>query len=171
VGQEHQDKPFMHVATSILLGALLASAAWYDLLTRSIPNRFALLLAGLGLMIQLGAGWLPLLHAALVAAAVFAVLLGCAMLGWLGGGDVKLAAALALGLPPLATLDFLSNAVLAGGLLGLCYLAGPRLLRPHTPRHLGRILRIEARRLRRGGPVPYGVAIACGGILTLIAQG
>jgi prepilin peptidase CpaA len=93
------------------------------------------------------------------------------MLGWLGGGDVKLAAALALGLPPLATLDFLNNTVLAGGVLGLCYLVGPRLLRPHAPRHVGRILRIEARRLRRGGPVPYGVAIACGGILTLIAQG
>jgi prepilin peptidase CpaA len=173
VGQEHQDKPVMHVAITILLGALLATAAWYDLLTRSIPDRFALLLAGLGLMIQLGAGWLPLLHAVLTAAVVFAVLLGCAMLGWLGGGDVKLAAALTLSLPPLATLDFLGNTVLAGGVLGLCYLAGPRLLRqpgPQAPRQPGRLLRIEVRRLRRGGPVPYGVAIACGGILTLIAQ-
>jgi prepilin peptidase CpaA len=164
----------MHAATSVLLGALLAAAAWYDILTRSIPDRFAIMLAAVGVVLQAGAGWLPLLYAVLMAALVFAVLLGCAMMGWLGGGDVKLAAALALGLPPLATLDFLNNTILAGGVLGLCYLAGPRLLRRLRPailRRQGRCLRIEARRLRRGGPVPYGVAIACGGILTLIARG
>ena len=176
----------MHAATTILSGALLLAAAWRDILTRSIPDRFALLLAALGLGVQVGAGMVPLLQAALVALLVFAVLLGLAMAGWLGGGDVKLAAALALGLPPLGTLDFLHNTVLAGGVLGLCYLLGPRLLRaapqargwrPRLLRFLGiearrlRLFRIDAGRLRGGGPVPYGVAIACGGILTLISQG
>ncbi len=164
----------MQVAISVLLGALLVVAAWYDLLTRSIPDRFALMLAALGLAEQASAGWLPLAQAVLMAALVLALLLGLAMLGWLGGGDVKLAAAVALGLPPLATLGFLNNTVLAGGVLGLCYLVAPHLpprWRPGARWPRGRLWRIEVWRLRRGGPVPYGVAIACGGILSLVARG
>jgi prepilin peptidase CpaA len=107
-----------------------------------------------------------------IATLLFVVLLVLAMRGWLGGGDVKLAAALALGLPPTATWDFIMATVLAGGLLGLGYLTGSRFMprfRPATTAHLvPRILVVEAWRLRRGGPLPYGVAIAAGGIFVLL---
>lgn len=71
--------------------------------------------------------------------------------------------------------------MLAGGVIGLGYLAAPRFaprlqpaaarppLRTPPPRRLSaRFLAVEARRLRRGGPLPYGVAIAFGGILVLL---
>lgn len=102
------------------------------------------------------------------------MLLLLAVRGALGGGDVKLSAATAVGLSPAATWDFLFATVMIGGALGLAYLAGPHI----TPQPqsisgaslLRRILAVEAWRLRRRGPVPYGVAIAGGGILVLLGS-
>lgn len=154
------------------LTALLALAAWRDVVTRTIPNRITLVIMAIGIVVSSAAGWLALLSSVATAALLFACLLPLALRGWLGGGDVKLAAALALALPPAATWDFVQATTVVGGLLGLGYLAGPRLapqLRPAGPgRPLARILAVEARRLRRGGPLPYGVAIAAGGILVLL---
>lgn len=90
-------------ALTVIMAAMLAVAAWQDVLTRTIPNRLCLGIAVLGLAVRLFAGWLPLLASVAVAATVFAILLVFAMRGWLGGGDVKLAAALAIGLSPAAT--------------------------------------------------------------------
>jgi prepilin peptidase CpaA len=70
----------------------------------------------------------------------------------MGGGDVKLAAALALWFPPGVTVKFLVLMSIAGGVLTLGLLAWHR-----------------ARR-REGRPqIPYGVAIAFGG-LAILAQ-
>jgi prepilin peptidase CpaA len=70
----------------------------------------------------------------------------------MGGGDVKLAAALALWFPPVSTLRFLVIMSIAGGLLTLVVLLVHRL------------------RKKEGRPeVPYGVAIAIGG-LAILAQ-
>jgi prepilin peptidase CpaA len=170
------------IALTVTMAAMLAVAAWQDVLTRTIPNQVSLGIAVLGLALRLPVGWLSLLASVTVAALVFAVLLVFAMRGWLGGGDVKLAAALAVGLSPLATWDFLIATILFGGVLGLIFVAGrrfaPRLQPAGTPRPLrtpplrtlsARFLAIEARRLRRGGPLPYGVAIAFGGILVLLS--
>lgn len=144
------------------IAALLLLAAWHDLATRLIPDGIPLGLVILGLLLRLPEGWGAALASVLVAALVFAVLLGLAMRGLLGGGDVKLAAAVACGLSPAATWDFIFATTLAGGLLGLVYMARPRLALP------GRVLAIEAWRLRRGGPLPYAVAIAAGAILVLL---
>jgi prepilin peptidase CpaA len=68
----------------------------------------------------------------------------------MGGGDVKLAAALALWFPPASTIKFLVLMSLAGGVLTLVVLAFHR-----------------ARR-REGRPeIPYGVAIAFGALAIL----
>ncbi|SDB74473.1 A24 family peptidase [Belnapia rosea] len=161
------------MATISLIGLLLMLAAWRDVVARIIPDLLVLPIAILGIAGRLSLGWGVLLEAALTALLLFVILLACAMRGWLGGGDVKLAAALAIGLPPAATWDFVVATTLAGGLLALGYLNGPRLA-PRlasggatTP--FGRILAVEAWRLRRGGPLPYGVAIAAGGLVTLLA--
>ena len=70
----------------------------------------------------------------------------------MGGGDVKLAAALALWFPPAATIKFLVLMSLAGGVLTLVVLVWHRAKR------------------REGRPeIPYGVAIAFGG-LAILAQ-
>ena len=94
-----------------------------------------------GIAVQLAAG-----------AIVFTLLAGAFYAGMMGGGDVKLAAALALWFSPAGTLKFLVIMSIAGGVLTLALLAW------HRSR--GRIGRPE---------IPYGVAIAFGG-LTILAQ-
>jgi prepilin peptidase CpaA len=70
----------------------------------------------------------------------------------MGGGDVKLAAALALWFPPRVTLHFLVLMSIAGGVLTLGLLVWHRV------------------KEREGRPeIPYGVAIAFGG-LAILAQ-
>jgi prepilin peptidase CpaA len=82
--------------------------------------------------------------------AVFAILAGAFYAGMMGGGDVKLAAALALWFSPAGTLKFLVLMSIAGGVLTLVILAWHRLRR------------------REGRPaIPYGVAIAFGGLAIL----
>ena len=77
-------------------------------------------------------------------AIVFVLLAGAFYAGMMGGGDVKLAAALALWFPPASTLKFLMLMSIAGGVLTLG------------------ILVVAPRRARREGrpEIPYGVAIA-----------
>ena len=158
---------------AVAIGLLLAYAAWRDLLTRTIPDTVSIAIAVLGLGTRLSAGLVPMLVSLGVATLLFLLLLALAMRGWLGGGDVKLIAAVAAGLPPAATGDFLMATVLVGGILGIAYIAGRRLVPParvaDRGRPLMRIAAVEARRLRRGGPVPYGLAIALGGCALLIS--
>ncbi|PZW48407.1 prepilin peptidase CpaA [Humitalea rosea] len=164
----------MHLLASVVLVALLVLAAWRDIATRIIPDEISLSIAAIGIALRLSVGWSPLLWSLATAALLFLALLVLAVRGWLGGGDVKLAAAVAIGLPPYASWDFLLATVLAGGVLGLAYIAGRRLaLRPRRSggRHpFRRIMAVEARRFRQGGPLPYGVAIAAGGALILLAS-
>lgn len=149
---------FNGVFTQILLvalGAILVVAAVIDVRTFTISNRLNLTVAlmaplywlsialpvwpGIGIQLAAGAGVFVLLAAAFYA-------------GVMGGGDVKLAAALALWFSPGSTIKFLVLTSLAGGVLTLGVLAWHR-----------------ARR-REGKPeVPYGVAIAFGG-LAILAQ-
>jgi len=155
-------KALLNLLPALGIAALLLLAAWRDLATRMIPDGIPVGLVILGLMLRLPEGWSAVLASVLVAVLVFVVLLVLAMRGFLGGGDVKLAAAVACGLPPAATWDFIVATTFAGGLLGLAYMARPRLVLP------GRVLAIEAWRLKRGGPLPYAVAIAVGAVLVLL---
>ena len=135
------------------LAALLLVAAVIDIRTFTISNRLNLTVAlmaplywlsialplwpGVGIQIAAGAG-------------VFALLAAAFYAGVMGGGDVKLAAALALWFSPASTLKFLILMSLAGGVLTLAVLAWHRFKR------------------REGRPeIPYGVAIAFGGLAIL----
>jgi prepilin peptidase CpaA len=144
--------------SSILLGALAAllfAACWYDLRSRTIPNGLNLAIALLAIPFWWSAG-LPLWpDAALqlgVAAGVFGLFAIAFALGAMGGGDVKLVAAIALWLPFQAVAALLFVMSLAGGVLTLAMFLRHRLG-------------------RRGGrlEIPYGVAIAFGG-LSLISE-
>ncbi|MFX7686504.1 prepilin peptidase, partial [Acinetobacter baumannii] len=79
---------------------LLLAAAWHDIATRLIPDTVCLLVALAGLLLRAAEGLAPLAVSAGLALALFLLLLPAAMRGALGGGDVKLAAALVLGLSP-----------------------------------------------------------------------
>lgn len=167
------------MATAMLACALAASAvllfaAWCDLATRTIPDGISIALVVVGLLTRGAEGLAPAAYSLLVAAGLFAVLVPLHARGAFGGGDVKLMTALAVGFSPLATLDFLVATVVAGGILGLVYLSLRLLPRPAplAPQPLAwpprRVFALERRRFSRRGPLPYAVAIAAGGIITLI---
>ncbi len=153
---------------------LLVAAAIHDLAARTIPNLLSVLLAAAGIGLRLGAGDLP---AALAAAAlVFLLAAFCWFRGWLGGGDVKLLGAVALVVPAAAIPSFILTVAIAGGLLALAYLLARALLpasgTPAVAASLAaRVWRAERWRIRRGGPLPYAVAIAAGGVLALLQGG
>src|SRR4051795_11612973 len=137
----------------LALAATLVVAAVIDMRTFTISNRLnAAVAAGAplywlsialspwpGMAIQLGAG-----------AIVFVLLAGAFYAGMMGGGDVKLASALALWFSPAGTLKFLVLMSLAGGVLTLGILVWHR-----------------ARRGEGRPEIPYGVAIAFGGLAIL----
>ncbi|HWL80341.1 MAG TPA: prepilin peptidase [Roseomonas sp.] len=153
---------------------LLAVAAWRDVTTRTIPDAASVLLALAGAGFRLWIGPQALLLSLLSAALLFGGLLFLFARGALGGGDVKLMSALALGMAPATVWDFLVLTAAAGGVLGLAYLALSWLLPAHLARPstsdglLARLGRVEAWRIRRRGPLPYGVAIAFGGAMILL---
>ena len=137
------------------LAAMLVVAAVIDTRTFTISNR-------LNLTVALGAPlyWMSIslapwpgmaVHVA-AAVVVFVLLAGAFYAGMMGGGDVKLAAAFALWFPIASTVKFLVLMSVAGGVLTLVILGWHRAAR------------------REGRPnIPYGVAIAFGG-LAILAQ-
>ena len=153
---------------------LLCFAAARDIATRLIPDTLSIAIAGIGIATRLFEGWAAAGVSLLLAAAIFLLLVPFAARGWLGGGDVKLISAMAAGLSPGLTLDFVVVTVFVGGALGLAYLLGRHLV-PETRVLAGtasllrRVLVVEAWRMRRRGPLPYAVAIAGGGLFLLFS--
>ena len=161
----------MAIAFVVATMCLLAVAAWYDVAFRTIPNVLAAGVAALGVVWRAVQG-LGAIEVSLLGAGVLFVLLFLIYArGAMGGGDVKLATAVAFGLTPWDTYRFVCATALAGGVLGLAYLAMRRLPAvnrlPSRSRILNRVYVVERWRIRRRGPLPYGVAIAAGGCLTL----
>ena len=147
------------VFTEILLGILaitLVVAAVIDVKTFTISNRLNAFIALLAPLYWWSAAlplWPDIGLQLAIAAGVFALLAAAFYAGMMGGGDVKLAAALALWFSPMSTLKFLIFMSIAGGLLTLIVVAIHRI------------------RKRQGKPeVPYGVAIAFGGLAILIQR-
>ncbi len=164
----------MPLQLDLAVCACLAAAAT-DLRTRKIPNAIPLVVALAALGFAAAGGWVAVLVAlGLMAATLVAGTLAFAQ-GWLGGGDVKLLAAVdgCLGLGD--ALPFLIYTALCGGLIGLCYAAGRRRL-PGVLRSVGGVLRPFA----VGGTVaiaperpitmPYALAIACGVIAIALSH-
>ena len=151
--------------TEILLAALaigLVAAAIHDIRTFTITNRFSLAVA-LGAPLYWWSIGLPLWPDAAfqvaVAVGVFLALAVTFYIGVMGGGDVKLAAALALWFSPASTLRFLVYMSIAGGLLTLVVLlAHKKWPRWQTDEEGNPVAKPE---------VPYGVAIAIGALVIL----
>src|SRR5437879_4016876 len=160
--------------TSFLEILLLLYVATTDIATRLIRNESCLALAILGIAGQL-ASPMQLTQSLIVAAILFLLLFGIHQLGKIGGGDVKLLVALAIGLPPTGVVQLLTITALVGGVLALVHLMMrllpyPRLA-PAGSSLVRRVYAIERWRHLRHAPLPYGVAIACGGIWTVFSKG
>jgi len=135
------------------LAAILVIAAIIDVRTFTISNRLNLTVALLAPVYWASVAlspWPGIATQLAAAVAVFTILAGAFYAGMMGGGDVKLAAALALWFSPVNTVKFLVFMSLAGGMLTVGILVWHRSKR------------------REGRPqIPYGVAIAIGGLAIL----
>ena len=146
------------VTRLLLFPALMVFAASSDLLTMTISNRLSLALAGsfFPLTIVIGMS-LPAIGMHLAAAAlVLAVCFGFFSMGWMGGGDAKLAAATTLWFGFDYLLDYLIYAALFGGALTLLLIQFRKLPLPEALARQSWILRLH----ETGGGVPYGIALA-----------
>ena len=160
----------LHVTCLALMAALLIGAGAQDLRSMQIANGFSLAIASLFVVwaaVGLAGGQMSLEGVALSLACgtvVFGVGAAAFAIGTLGGGDVKLLAAVSLFAGPQRVSSFLIITAIAGGLLGLAILAGAPIGRPATAG--GGPLR---ERLRGG--LPYGPAIAAGGLWVAASLG
>lgn len=159
-----------------LIVALLALAALTDVATRTIPDTIAVAVGLLGMAARLLTGPSALAVSAAVALGLFIILVVLHARGLMGGGDVKLAAATCLGLSLQSAHRFVVVTAMAGGVLALLHLAARWALRDvrqvaPAPRGASlprRVFSAERWRIARHGSIPYGVAIACGGIWAVL---
>lgn len=136
-----------------LLALLVIAAAVIDVRTYTISNRLNLAIAILAPLYWWSIAlplWPGVALQLAIALTVFAVLAVVFYIGMMGGGDVKLAAALALWFSPASTVRFFVFMSIAGGVLTLVLVAVHRLRgKPGRPQ------------------IPYGVAIAIGALAIL----
>lgn len=178
-------RPRVHIDKSLVyLGAASTCAivaAGYDIKLRKIPNKLTGPAIILGLLLHLVLdNWRGLLTAGaagLIAGIVFLIF---HLAGGMGGGDVKLIAAVAClaGLPNVIYLLILTS--LAGGAMA----AGFALIRGHIKQTLRNIVELVSHHSHEGLTphpelnvtnanalrLPYGLAIAVGSFLTLYIQ-
>ncbi|MCP3368455.1 A24 family peptidase [Bradyrhizobium cajani] len=159
---------------SILEILLLLYVATLDVATRLIRNEICLALALLGIASQI-ASPMQLAESLISAALLFLLLFFIYTRGWMGGGDVKLLVALAVGLPLTGIVELLTVTALAGGVLALMHLLMRNLpypkMAPAGSSFARRVYAVERWRHLRHAPLPYGVAIACGGIWAIFSRG
>jgi prepilin peptidase CpaA len=152
-----------------LIAALLVFAALRDIATRLVPNWVSVAILTCSIVLQtvvgnpftaIGLGLLVFFVAALMWRR-----------GWLGGADVKLLAVASVAVAPAAVGTLIIAISVAGGGLAVVYIILSRLLHRPSPGPrkglLPRLLKAEVWRIHRRAPLPYAVAIAIGGLLTL----
>ena len=146
-----------------LFPAMMAFAASSDLFTMTIANRVSLILIGgfglLGVMTGMSANDM-LLHVG-AGASVLVVGFTLFSFGWIGGGDAKLAAATALWFGFNHLFDYLIYSSILGGVLTLLLIQFRMFPLPHVLAGRDWIERLH----RRGGGIPYGIALAAAALL------
>lgn len=141
---------------AMILAGLLVWAAIVDLRTRTIPDWLNIAVAVMAPLFWWASGiafYPDAVERICGAFLIFMVFFGMFSLGGMGGGDVKMGGAIALWFTPFATLKFFVITSLAGGFVSIA----------------AWYFHHKIRRLEGKTEVPYGVAIAFGG-LWLLAQ-
>lgn len=142
-----------NLGLTVIVAGLLLGATLTDLKARVIPNQIPFAIVALAPLFWIanGTAFWPgsalMIGQSLACLVVFGAFFSR---GLMGGGDVKLIAALALWFPGIALLNFLVLMSVLGGLLTLAQLLIAKLRKSEDP--------IE---------VPYGVAIAAAALWAL----
>jgi prepilin peptidase CpaA len=149
----------------ITFPVLLVAAAVSDLITMTIPNRIPLLIVAAFAPAAFAAGFD--LHLVgwhlLVSVLVLIVCFGMFALNWIGGGDAKLAAAIALWIgPSFSLLEWTLLFAIYGGVLTVLLLVVRRFALPPSLLRYEWIDRLHA----PSSGIPYGIALS-GAALTV----
>lgn len=154
-----------HALVLLLAAAPLVVAAVTDMREFRIPNECSLLLIALyPAHVWLAPNGADLIGGMLVGASVFVVTFTLYAFNRLGGGDVKLLSVMGAWAGPAYAADLIVITTLSGAGLGLILLskAGASIALG-----LDQIGEAAARDNVLSERMPYGVAIACGGLATL----
>ncbi len=149
--------------TLTLFPATMAFAASSDLFTMTIANRISLILVGgfVVLAVMTGMPAIDMTWHFGAGAAVLVIAFVLFSCGWIGGGDAKLAAATALWFGFAHLFEYLIYSSLLGGALTLALIQFRMMPLPAMLAGREWIERLH----RRGGGVPYGVALAAAALL------
>ncbi len=147
----------------VLFPLAMIYAGLMDLVTLTIRNTLVVAIGCAWLVLAPFAGFTPaeLGSSAAVAAAVFAVTFTFFALGWIGGGDAKLAAVTALWFQPHEAFLYFAYTAVLGGILTLAIL---QLRTGFIPMIFYRVPWIAQLHDSRTG-VPYGAAMAPAALL------
>jgi prepilin peptidase CpaA len=153
----------LDIARLMLFPALMAFAAASDLFTMTISNRVSLALAAgfLALALASGMGFYDILSHLGAGVTVLTVAFGCFAMGWIGGGDAKVAASAALWFGFGHLLTYLVYASLFGGALTLLLLQFRQWPLPYALAGQTWLLRLHA----KDSGIPYGIALAIGALM------
>jgi len=154
---------FLHLSILAFFPALMALSASMDLLTYTIPNRIcaSLVLGYLAFAAPLGVPAADVLLNISCACVILAIVFVMFNLGWVGGGDAKMAAATALWLGWSSILGYGVAVAIYGGILTLIIL-GARMM--PLPAALGRLAWVARLHDGKSG-VPFGIALAAAGLV------
>jgi prepilin peptidase CpaA len=147
---------YLHYGLLIALAIALVFAAVTDIRSRTISNKLNIAIAIGAPLFWWSSGhalWPDVAMQLGVALGVFIVLAGLFAAGMMGGGDVKLLTALALWIEPMAFMQLLVIMAIAGGVLTI--VMGAWHFLQNTKDRLA---------------IPYGVAIAFGGLWVLASH-
>ena len=155
--------PLLALAALALFPISVAYAAASDLLTMTISNRIPVVLAA-GFLVLAPLAGMDLktigLHWA-VGGAVLIIAFACFAMGWIGGGDAKLAAAIALWFGPEHGAAFIGLSAVLGGVLTLLMLMFRRTPIPDAAMRAPWVARLH----RADEGVPYGIALAAAALI------
>jgi prepilin peptidase CpaA len=153
----------LDIARLLLFPALMAFAAASDLFTMKISNRVSLMLAlgFLALAIASGMGAYDILMHVAAGATVLVVAFGCFAMGWVGGGDAKVAAAAALWFGFAHLMNYLLYASLFGGALTLLLLQFRQWPLPVLFAGQPWLARLHDKQTG----IPYGIALTIGALM------
>ena len=161
-----------NVFVLVALPVFLVGAALSDISRREIPNMLTACMAIVGVGVSVaGLGETSLTRALLAGTVSLGVGIVLQLARLMGGGDVKLFAALGVWLGPAGTVDAALATAIAGGVLAVFYLRRTTAERAPNSTPVSAAL---ARLQLDDGPdfhrVPYAVAIAAGGLWVWLSR-